>query len=172
MLHGLRMGRTREMLSRITKRISIHSIYLIGFRIFKCFGGRCGSRYVEGVPQCFLEISKIQKTDLPKIQSFHADPKLFKHIQSFFKNMSWLSGIYLCFKIIHNCSRLTKGPPSFFFPFLFNTLRDTNRFWTHNHLQIAIWNILFKHRMSGSYQCFDKKQMAVWNVEISQNNIC
>ena len=39
-------------------------------------GCRGGSRYFERV--CgFLEILKIQNIDLPKIQRFHADPKLF-----------------------------------------------------------------------------------------------
>ena len=51
-------------------------------------GGRVhgGSRYFEGVPQCF-KILKIQKIDRPQIPRFHADPKLFKHVQYLFKHI-------------------------------------------------------------------------------------
>ena len=38
-----------------------------------------------GVPCC--KISKVQKIDLPKMQRFHADPKLLENKQDFFKNM-------------------------------------------------------------------------------------
>ena len=55
-------------------------------------GCRGGSRYVEGVPQCFLEISKIQKFDLPNIPRFHAHPNLFKNIKLFFKKVFDLVG--------------------------------------------------------------------------------
>ena len=50
-----------------------------------------GNQYFEGVPHC-LEISHIQRIDLPKATRFHADPTLFKRIQYLFKNMFDLMG--------------------------------------------------------------------------------
>ena len=59
----------------------------------------------------FLGNPKKSKRARPKIQRFHAHPKLFQNNQYLSNNMFEL---IVLFKFIHNHSRFTKIPPSFF----------------------------------------------------------
>ena len=139
--------RSREVCA-LTKQIfwEISTTYLVNIdkQIDKCRGG---SRYVEGVPWCFLEISKIQKFDRPKIARFHNSPSIIQKVsrsfQTYFRFIDLIVFTYVL--KVFGISKIYQDSTILFVPFLFKTIEIKDGFGPTKIYFRKVYSFLVSH---------------------------